>query len=37
MKTPPKTKSASFKPCKGCPNPSKCEKMGGCMMKMKGK
>ena len=20
-----------FKPCKGCPSPAKCEKMGGCM------
>ncbi len=26
-------KPAAFKPCKGCPNPAKCAKMGMCMMK----
>ena len=29
MKTP------AFKPCKGCPNPTKCKAMGKCMMKGK--
>lgn len=27
------TKPVAFKPCKGCPNPAKCAKMGMCMMK----
>jgi len=31
-----KAKPASFKPCKGCPTPAKCAKMGVCAMKMKG-
>lgn len=26
-------KAAPFKPCKGCPNPAKCAKMGTCMAK----
>lgn len=31
MKKPmPPVKSAPFKPCKGCPNPAKCAKAGGC-------
>jgi hypothetical protein len=25
----------AFKPCKGCPNPAKCAKMGTCMAKVK--
>jgi hypothetical protein len=28
-------KAAPFKPCKGCPNPAKCAKMGACAMKGK--
>ena len=28
-------KAAPFKPCKGCPNPAKCAKMGTCMAKAK--
>lgn len=24
-----------FKPCKGCPTPAKCKKMGACAAKMK--
>ena len=28
-------KAAGFKPCKGCPNPAKCAKMGMCAAKAK--
>ena len=28
-------KSAAFKPCKGCPTPAKCTKMGMCALKAK--
>jgi hypothetical protein len=36
-KAPAGKKAAPFKPCKGCPNPAKCAKMGACMMKSKAK
>ena len=29
------TRKAAFKPCKGCPAPAKCKKMGRCMKKGK--
>jgi hypothetical protein len=30
-------KTIMFKPCKGCPTPAKCTKMGACAMKAKAK
>jgi hypothetical protein len=30
-----KGSAGGFKPCKGCPNPSKCKAMGMCMKKAK--
>ena len=32
-KKPAAKKVTPFKPCKGCPNPTKCAKMGTCMAK----
>jgi hypothetical protein len=36
-KAKPMPMTKAFKPCKGCPTPAKCAKMGACAMKMKGK
>jgi hypothetical protein len=35
MAKAPTKKAAPFKPCKGCPSPAKCAKMGVCMKKLK--
>ena len=33
MKKPTKKPASKFKPCTGCPNPTKCRAMGKCMKK----
>lgn len=35
MAKSPTGKAKGLAPCKGCPSPAKCKKMGKCMMKGK--